>query len=52
MTLEDALAVYLYFLDEDNTEEREERILDAAWEIIERQAKKAIGSFPENGPGQ
>lgn len=52
MTLEDALALYLYFLDEDTTEERDERIIDAAWEVIERQAKKAIGSLPENGPGQ
>ena len=43
MTLEDALAVYLYFWqDGDPIGEREERILDAAREVIERQAKTAI----------
>ena len=52
MTLEDALAVYLYFLDEDTTEERDERIINAAWEIIEREARKAIALFPKNGSDQ
>ena len=43
MTLEDALAVYLYYWESDGTiGEREERILDIAWKIIERQAKRAI----------
>jgi hypothetical protein len=53
ITLEDALAVYLYYYlqDGDTIGEREERILDAAWEIIERQAKRAI-AFSEKGPGQ
>jgi hypothetical protein len=52
MTLEDALAVYLYYLgDKDKIGEREERILDAAWKIIERHAKRKI-AFPENGSAQ
>jgi hypothetical protein len=52
MTLEDALAVYLYFWQVGDTiGEREERILDAAWELIERQAKRAI-AFTENDPAQ
>ena len=52
MTLQDALAIYLYLQVVDTIEEREERVSDAAWKIIERQARKAIGSFPENGSVQ
>ena len=52
MTLEDALAVYLYYLeDADTIGEREEQILDAAWEVIERHAKRAIASS-EGGSAQ
>lgn len=52
MTLEDALAVYLYFLEDGDTiGEREERIIGAAWEIIERHAKRAI-AFLESGSAQ
>ena len=52
MTLQDALAIHLYLQAVDTIEEREERVSDAAWKIIERQARKAIGSFPANGPVQ
>jgi hypothetical protein len=52
MTLEDALAVYLYYLvDKDTIGDHEERIAAAAWEIIERQAKRAIATA-EKGPAQ
>ena len=52
MTLEDALAVWLYFLDEDTIGESEERILDTAWETIALRAKVAIRSFPESSSGR
>src|SRR5215475_13036877 len=52
MTLQDALAIHLYLQAVDTIEGREERVCDAAWKIIERQARKAIGSFPKNGPVQ
>ena len=53
MTVEDALTVYLYYLnDEDGIGEREERILDAAWEIIQRQAKRAIAFQGKRRPAQ
>ena len=52
MTLEDALAVYLYYLEDvDTIGEPEERVLDAAWEIIGRHAKRAIASW-ESGSTQ
>ena len=43
MTLEEALAVYLYHFQASETlERRDEQILDAAWKIIDQQARKAI----------
>ena len=42
MTLEEALAVYLYFQVADTLERRNEPVLDAAWKIIDRRARKAI----------
>ena len=49
MTLEDALAVYLYLQVVDTIGKREERICDAAWKIIERQGRRATKSFLGNG---
>jgi hypothetical protein len=43
MTLKEALAVYLYYFQASETlERRDEQILDAAWKIIDQQARKAI----------
>jgi hypothetical protein len=42
MTLEEALAVYLYFQVGDTLEKRNERVLDYAWKIIDQRARKAI----------
>ena len=53
MTLEDALAVHLYYLEDGDTiGEREERVLDMACEMIDRApAKRAIASS-ESGSAQ
>ena len=48
MTLQNALAIHLYLQAADTIEEGEERVSDAAWKIIERQARKTIGSFSKN----
>jgi hypothetical protein len=42
MTLDEALAVYLYFQVADTLEQRDERVVDAAWKIIDQRARKAI----------
>jgi hypothetical protein len=42
MTLDEALAVYLYFQAADTLQKREERVLDTAWKIIDERARKAI----------
>jgi hypothetical protein len=55
MTLQDALAVYLYFWEKGTLEERDERVLEVASEKIEREARKAIAAHsqsqgPNSGP--
>ncbi len=47
MTLEHALAVYLYMHNAEMIGEREEQLLDTAWKIIDREARKAIETLPE-----
>ena len=43
MTLEEALAVYLYYYHaSEKLRRRDEQVLDAAWKIIDRRARKAI----------
>ena len=40
MTLDEALAVHLYFQVAETLEKLNERVLDAAWKIIDRRARK------------
>ncbi len=52
MTLNDALAVYLYFLEAEGIEVRDEQVLDAAWKIIERRALETIEALSKRDPPQ
>ena len=52
MTLQEALAIYLYLQGANTIGKREEQIIDAAWKIIEREAKKAIESIPGKSSDQ
>ena len=45
MTLGDALAICLHLQDAETIGEHEERALDAAREIVDREARKAISIF-------
>lgn len=45
MTLGDALAICLHLQDAETIGEDEERALDAAREIVDREARKAISIF-------
>ena len=51
MTLDEALAVYLYFQTADTLEKRDERVLDAAWKIIDQRARKAIEAHDHPATG-
>jgi hypothetical protein len=50
MTLQNALAVYLYFWEAGTLEERDEPVLEVALEIIEREARKAIAAHSGKPP--
>ncbi len=45
MTLGEALAICLHLQDVETVGEQEERALDAAREIVDREARKAISIF-------
>jgi hypothetical protein len=46
MTLQDALAIYLYVWMRD-MEDRDEPIVEAAVEVIEREARKAMAAHSQ-----
>ncbi len=52
MTLQDALAVYLYLYAADTLEQRDERVLEAALEIIEQEARKAMAAHSKSHPAR
>ena len=51
MTLDEALAVYLYFQAADTLEKPDERVLDTAWKIIDGRARKAIEALHDRSSG-
>ncbi|MBR0958706.1 hypothetical protein [Bradyrhizobium japonicum] len=49
MTLQDALAVYLYvWMKDKSLDEGHERIVEAAVRIIEQQARKALAAHSQS----
>jgi len=45
MTLQDALAIYLYvWMTDESLDDRHERVVEAAVEIIEREGRKALAA--------
>ena len=53
MTLQDALAIYLYvWMTEKSLDERDERVVEAAVEIIEREGRKALAAHSQSNHPQ
>ena len=53
MTLQDALAIYLYvWMTEKSLDERDERVVEAAVEIIEREGRKALAAHSQSNQPQ
>jgi len=53
MTLQDALAIYLYvWMTEKSLDERDERVVEAAVEIIEREGRKALTAHSQSNQPQ
>ena len=53
MTFQDALAIYLYvWMTEKSLDERDERVVEAAVEIIEREARKALAAHSQSNQPQ
>ncbi|MGY3035899.1 hypothetical protein ACVIIV_005069 [Bradyrhizobium sp. USDA 4354] len=49
MTLQDALAVYLYaWMKDKSLDEGHERVIDAAVRVIEQQARKALAAHSQS----
>ena len=53
MTLQDALAIYLYvWMTDKSLDDRDERVVEAAVEIIEREARKALAAHSQSDQPQ
>ncbi|SIO54291.1 hypothetical protein SAMN05443247_07753 [Bradyrhizobium erythrophlei] len=53
MTLQDALAIYLYVWTTDKSlDDRDERLVEAAVEIIEREGRKALAAHSRSNQPQ
>ena len=53
MTLQDALAIYLYvWMTEKSLDESDERVVEAAVEIIEREGRKALAAHSQSNQPQ
>ncbi|WP_439400040.1 hypothetical protein ACRQ5Q_41215 (plasmid) [Bradyrhizobium sp. PMVTL-01] len=49
MTLQDALAVYLYvWMSDKSLDDKHERVVDAAVKVIEQQARKALTAHSQS----
>jgi hypothetical protein len=46
MTIQDALVIYLYvWMTDKSLDDRDERVVEAAVEIIEREGRKALAAY-------
>jgi len=53
MTLQDALAIYLYvWMTDKSLDDRDEQAVEAAVEIIEREARKALAAHSQSDQPQ
>jgi hypothetical protein len=53
MTLQDALAIYLYvWMTDESLDGRDERVVEAAVEIIEREGRKALAAHSRSNQPQ
>jgi hypothetical protein len=53
MTLQDALAIYLYvWMMDKSLDDRDEPVVEAAVEIIEREARKALAAHSQSDQPQ
>jgi hypothetical protein len=53
MTLQDALAIYLYvWMTDESLDDRDERVVEAAVEIIEREGRKALAAHSRSNQPQ
>jgi hypothetical protein len=49
MTFQDALAIYLYlWMTDKSLDDRDERVVEAAVEIIEREGRKALAAHSQS----
>jgi len=53
MTLQDALAIYLYaWMTDKSLDDRDEQVVEAAVEIIAREARKALAAHSQSDQPQ
>jgi hypothetical protein len=53
MTLQDALAIYLYvWMTDKSLDDRDERVVEAAVEIIEREGRNALTAHSQSNQPQ
>jgi len=53
MTLQEALAIYLYvWMTDKSLDDRDEEVVEAAVEIIEREAQKALAAHSQSDQPQ